>query len=247
MKSAKTLVLAGALSLSGALSGAMVTSAEAQSSDTKPAGGLSWNGEITRTNGGHLIGNPAAEAKVTEYISYTCPHCAQFTAQGDAALKLIYIPTGKVAVEIRHLIRDPIDWTAAVLANCGEAEKFTGNHTAFMTAQNTWLTKARSATPGQKQRWRSPDRTAARKAIAADLGFEEIMAQRGYSRIETAKCLADEKAAITLVMQSMEEAKRMRVSGTPSFALNGKLLNGTHNWPTLRQNIDAYFDRKKGE
>ncbi|MEP2736877.1 MAG: thioredoxin domain-containing protein [Erythrobacter sp.] len=248
MKLAKAALFGAAITVSAGMM--LSTGAGAQRSDRsaqKPVAGMKWNSVVTRKDGGHIFGNPNAAAKLKEYVSYTCPHCANFADQGDPALKLIYIPSGKVSVEVRHVIRDPIDWTAAVLAHCGEPEKFALNHAAIMSGQKDWLKIAQEATPGQQQRWGNPNRTAARKAIASDLGFEKIMERRGYSRIEIAKCLADEEAAVKLVMQSMEEAKEMNVSGTPSFALNGKLLEGTHSWPVLQQNLDAFFDAQKGQ
>ena len=45
---------------------------------TKPAP-RNWNQTITLTpQGTHLLGNPAAKVRLTQFISYTCPHCAHF-------------------------------------------------------------------------------------------------------------------------------------------------------------------------
>ena len=68
-----------------------------------------WGAKVTETDGGHLIGKPQAEGKLVEYMSYTCSHCATFARSGDGAIKMLYVPTGKVSYEIRHLIRDPVD------------------------------------------------------------------------------------------------------------------------------------------
>ncbi len=206
-----------------------------------------WSTFAARKDGGNILGNPDAAVKIKEYVSYTCPHCATFARQGDPVLKLYYLPTGDVSVEVRHIIRDPIDWTAAVLTNCGEPEKFAQNHSLFMGAQPKWLEEARKATTVQKQRWSNPNRTAARQAIASDLGFEELMESRGYSRVEIARCLADNETATTLVIQSMEEAKRMGVSGTPSFAIDGTLLEGTHSWQPLQMQIDKALTAKRDQ
>ncbi|MEP2551239.1 MAG: thioredoxin domain-containing protein, partial [Marinomonas sp.] len=163
----------------------------------------------------------------------------------DPALKLYYVPSGQVSVEVRHVIRDPIDWTAAVLTNCGEPSKFAQNHALFMGEQPKWLEEARSATTGQKQRWSNPNRILARKAIATDLGFDELMIRRGYSRVDIDRCLSDNEAATRLVIQSMEEAKRMNVEGTPSFAIDDTLLEGTHSWQPLQMRVDAALTAKR--
>ena len=45
-------------------------------------------------------------------------------------------------VEVRHLIRDPIDMTVAMLTNCGMPARFFGNHNMFLASQNTWIGRA---------------------------------------------------------------------------------------------------------
>lgn len=208
---------------------------------------VNWNNTVAQTNGGHLIGNPEAEAALAEFVSYTCPHCATFAANGDPALKLVYIQSGRLSLEIRHVIRDPIDWTAAVLTNCGAPAKFARNHSLFMQEQDKWLAKAKLASSAQQHRWSNTNRAAARRAIASDLGFYDLMTKRGYSRLETDKCLADNAAANLLVTQSITEAKRLGVTGTPSFALNDELLAGTHSWQPLRKQLDSFLLAKKGK
>src|SRR5690606_35752266 len=72
---------------------------------------MNWDTEVVPTEFGHRIGNPNAKVKLVEYLSYTCPHCAEFARQGEAPIKLGYLAPGKVSIEIRHLVRDPIDLT----------------------------------------------------------------------------------------------------------------------------------------
>ena len=44
-----------------------------------------WAATVTITaDGSHLLGNPRAATRVTEFVSYTCPHCAHFTKESDA-------------------------------------------------------------------------------------------------------------------------------------------------------------------
>lgn len=200
-----------------------------------------WNTTVVETDGGHRIGNPEAKVRLIEFVSYTCPHCANFARDGDGALQLVYIGSGKTSVEVRHVVRNPVDLTAAVLANCGPAAKFPRNHAAFMLAQDKWLPIAAGATAGQQKRWYTGDGTSRRKAIAGDLGFYEIMLGRGYRRTEIDRCLSDEAAATRIAEVSVRDAKKWGISGTPSFAINGTLLAGTHDWRMLQPQLDARF------
>lgn len=218
MNSVKVAILAGAMLLGGGNS-------------------ANWNATVAEVNQGHVIGNPEAETALTEYISYTCGHCADFARQGDPVIKLAFVHSGNLKLEVRHLLRDPIDLTAAMLAHCGAESKFPLNHSAFMTSQATWLGKAQNATEGQVQRWSNPDRAAARRALANDLGFYTLMEQRGYQRGNLDRCLNDEAKAQSLVSTTMADVKRLGLTGTPSFLLNGELLQGVHSWQALEPHL----------
>lgn len=202
-----------------------------------------WATTVVQSDGGHTIGNPDAVLKLTEYVSYTCPHCATFTREGEDAIKLAYVAPGKMKLEIRHLLRDPIDLAVTLLTNCGDPAKFPQNHSAFMLSHPQWMASATSATRAQRTRWSTGDDATRRRAIASDLGFYPIMEQRGYSRVQTDACLADEAKATSLADISKRDWDIPGMEGTPSFAINGRLLPQVHSWaglqPVLRARISA--------
>lgn len=199
-----------------------------------------WNGYVTQTEGGgHRLGNPAAKVAVIEFVSYTCPHCAHFQQESDGPLRLAYVVPGTVSVEVRPVIRNPLDLAATLLAECGPKEKFFGNHSAILSSQATWLGKVSSASEATQVRWRSGPVAQRMRAIAADTGLYEIMAKRGYDRVAADRCLADEAEARRIVDQSNAGSDAFGVTGTPSFALDGALLEGTHTWDTLQPQIAA--------
>lgn len=197
------------------------------------AAASNWNTTVVRADGAHMIGNPKATRVLTEFVSYTCPHCGDFARTGDEALKLGYVGPGKLRLEIRHIVRDPVDLTAATLAWCGTPAKFPRNHVALMHAQPRWLAKARSATRAQQLRWRSGDLPTRMRAIASDLDFYQIMEARGLSQAAADKCLSDPVLPNALAENSERDGTRFNVSGTPSFMLDGKLLPDVHSWPAL--------------
>jgi protein-disulfide isomerase len=200
---------------------------------------VGWNYTVTLTPaGGHVLGNPAAKVKLVQYVSYTCPHCAEFEVQSDGPLRLGYIASGKVSSELRHFLRDPVDLTVAMLTNCGAKEKFFLNHSAFMRSQKVWIGRIASSSEAQRIRWTSGTLSARTRAVATDFKFYEIMASRGYDRTSTDRCLADTAMAQRLAKQT-EEGNKLGVSGTPAFAIDGALLLATHDWALLRPQIDA--------
>jgi len=199
-----------------------------------------WLATVSLNGTGHRIGNPAAKVKLTEYVSYTCPHCADFNREAEGALQMGYLAPGKVNVEVRHLIRDPIDLTVAVLAHCGPASRFPQNHSAFMSGQSKWIGPLTSATNAQKQRWIAPG-AAGRQAIASDFGFYPIMERRGYSRAEVDRCLADDALVKQLAEESDKDWGKPGITGTPAFAINGVVMPGTHTWPVLSRQLDDFL------
>lgn len=196
---------------------------------------------VATTDGAHRIGNPEAKVKLAEFVSYTCPHCATFTREADDRIKLAYITPGNVNLEIRHLIRDPVDLTVVMLANCGPTSKFPQNHATFMLQQAKWIAPMGSATAAQRARWTSGDGPTRRRAIANDFGLYKIMQGRGYNRPELDRCLSDEAAATRFAEQSQKDWDRPGIGGTPSFSINGVVMPGTHTWDALEQQLNEFL------
>ena len=215
--------------------GTLALSASAQERPILPGG--NWGSMLAETDGGHLFGNPDADRKLIEFMSYTCSHCATFARNGEGAIKVAYVPSGRISYEIRHLIRDPVDLSAALLTHCGDASKFGGNHEAIMYRYDEWIEKARKTTQAQRSRWQFGSLSARFQAIASDLDFYDIMKTRGYERAEIDQCLTDEAKASALADRSAADAERYGITGTPSFVLDGELLEGTHDWSALEPQL----------
>jgi protein-disulfide isomerase len=199
-----------------------------------------WNTVVTVTpEDTHILGNPAAKVRLTEFISYTCPHCAHFEVEADAPLRVGFVAGGNGAVEVRHFIRDPVDMTVALLTNCGPASKFFLNHAAFLRNQSRWIAPLTRSSAAQRSRWTSGRFVQRTRAIAKDFGFYRIMASRGYSAVEVDKCLANEALANRLALATAEAQTKLLVRGTPTFALDGVVLAGTASWDALRPQIEA--------
>lgn len=233
-----TKILRLALPMAAAALASLAIGADAaparQTSAPAKAQGSNWSSMVAEHDGGYLIGNPEADNKLVEYMSYTCSHCYEFARTGDLAIRLMLVPKGKVSYEIRNLLRDPVDLTAALLTHCGDEDKFPANHTAILSRQSEWMETARKATQAQRTRWNFGTNAARWRAIASDLGFYDIMEARGYSRPALDRCLADDAKATALAETSQRDIEALGLKGTPSFVLNGKLLDGVYDWDTLK-------------
>lgn len=197
-----------------------------------------WSRTMLRTPAGtNVLGNPQAKVRLTQYVSYTCSECARFQVEADAVLQLAYVPSGRLAIEVHHVIRSPIDLTAAMLANCGAKERFFLNHSALLFGQARWLKPLSGASSVQRARWVHPDLGTRNRSIAADFKLYDLMATRGYDRQSVERCLTDQAMADRLEAQS-KAATTAGVTATPGFAINGKLLSNTHDWAGLRPQLD---------
>lgn len=194
-----------------------------------------WNLTYENTERGHRVGNPDAQLHLIEFISYTCPHCAHFEAESDAAMRALYLHEGLATVEVRSFIRNPVDLAATLVVECGAPEDFFANHRTMLFAHDRWMAKARGATEAQMQRWSTGPMSSRMRAIADDLDFHELMEPRGLSRTQIDRCLADDAKALEIVEAHEANNADFDIPGTPSFALNGQLLTGIHSWDGLQQ------------
>lgn len=188
--------------------------------------------------GTHLLGDPAAKIKLTEYISYTCSHCAHFHAEATAALQTTFVATGKGSVEIFPYIRNSVDLAAALLVQCGGPAHFVRLHDTFLNTQTQWATKISQINAAQQQRWDNGPVSGRLRAIAADLGFYQIMETNGVDRAQSDRCLGDEATAKRLAAQT-EAATAAGINGTPGFAIDGVVLTGTYDWEMLAPQLQA--------
>ncbi len=211
----------------------------------KPAAHPAWHALASRTNlvtvtpqGTHLLGDPAAKVKLTEYISYTCSHCAHFHQEATATLQTTFVATGKGSVEILPYIRNPIDMVAALLVECGGPTRFVRLHDTFLNTQTQWLARIEEINAAQRQRWENGPVGGRMRAMASDLGFYQIMENNGVDRVQADRCLNDEAAAKRIAAQT-QAATTAGVEATPSFAIDGVILTGTYDWEMLAPQLQA--------
>ena len=120
--------------------------------------------------------------RVHDYL-FAVRHIAR---QGDSAIRLAYVPTGRISYEIRRLIRDPVDLTAALLTHCGEPQ-----NSPAITKRSCIATRTdgegQKSTQAQRSRWQFGSHSARFEAIASDLDYD-IMRTRLRAARSTPAC-----------------------------------------------------------
>lgn len=211
-------------------------------SRTVASGG--WLNRIDVTdNLSHRIGNPDAPVKLVEYVSYTCPHCAHYQQESDPALRKNLIPKGRVSVTVTNFLRNPIDLTVAMLANCGDPKRFFVRNNAFFATQDAWMAKAEASSRDQQERWYQGSMPDRMRAIAGDLGLYQTMQGWGISRSQVDTCFASQPTLDKIKLQQ-QEVQRLGFTGTPSFAINGEAIDG-HDWASVAKAIDARLAQQR--
>ncbi|WP_260610016.1 DsbA family protein [Sphingomonas sp. IC081] len=197
-----------------------------------------WAATVTITaDGSHLLGNPRAATRVTEFVSYTCPHCAHFTKESDAPLRQGMVAKGQVALTITNLLRNPIDLTIAMLTTCGDPKRFVVRHNAFLATQDIWMAKLNTIGEDRQKLWYQGDIQTRMRTIAADFDFYSMVAPWGVTHAKADQCIND-KAAFAKLEQQQKTVQAVGANSTPSFVLDGKLLDA-HDWAGLSQALSA--------
>lgn len=193
-----------------------------------------WLSTVTVTDkGAHVLGNPAAPNKVVEYLSYTCSHCADFELKEAPTFKAQSVATSKASYEVRNMVLNSVDLTAAMLARCGGKGKFFGNQRHLFATQSVWLGKTKNISAETQAKLKTEDYAGFMIGAFDALGLGPIMQQRGITPAQAKVCLAD-KAALNAVINMTDAGAALGVRGTPSFMVNGVLQDHVHSAAELK-------------
>ena len=219
-----------AVALPAAFGAAQRTRSEGIRSDGPE--GRNWTETVVRTpEGGFRMGNPNASVKLVEYVSLTCPHCAEFAAQGGERLFQQHVRSGRVSVEYRNFTLNGFDLAAAFLSRCAAPRQyFTMSH-YLLLHQPEWLGRSQSLTDAQRAELRSATPIQAMQRLVPMLGLDRIAARHGINAAQQRACLADQ-AQLDRLGQMQQAAAGLGVGGTPTFFINGQLTQA-HHWAEI--------------
>ena len=212
---------------------------------TVPKGG-DWSDVINATpDGGVMMGDPNAKVHLIEIGSLTCPHCREFDEKGVPPLIANYVKTGIVSWEFRNYVRDAFDLTASLIARCNGAKSFFPLARAFYKDQDVWVDKIRNTPQDQIEQLQNlpPNQQFVELAKVAD--FQNWAAARGVPVAKTNQCLSDENTVNQLVQMTSDATTQFPdFPGTPTFILNGHMLEKTATWEQLEPQLRAVLGER---
>jgi len=204
-----------------------------------PAGTNYTEQFATSPEGGMIMGNPNARVKLVEYLSMTCPHCARFSEDASEPLRR-YVASGDVSYEVRNYIFNGLDLSAALLARCNGPASFFPIHEQLLSTQQDWAARGAQVDPAQLQNLPPAQQIT---AFAEAAGLPAFVRLRGVPAEKASQCLADQAAVQRLVSGTERAASKMRVTGTPTFFINGEMADDPNSngveWSELEPQLRA--------
>jgi len=187
-----------------------------------------WTKTVTSTPVGWRAGNPAAAAKLVEYGSPNCSHCAHFAEATDAQI-MAKVKTGRVSFEYRPYMIFPHDVAAALTARCVPLQRrfaFVHDYYANSSAITDKL-RAAMADSTQKaalEAAREEGIGAYNRKVMAITGMGSVAARYGLTPAMINRCVADQ-AGLDWLQKTQTAAKAADVRRTPTYELNGERLD----------------------
>lgn len=153
---------------------------------------------------GFALGDPQAPVTVVEFADFACEACGQFARDSWPAVHREFVETGKVRwrfIPFELGFRNSDEGIRA--AQCAvEQDRFWDMHDALYERQEEWIGD------------RKPEDEL--EAIAADMGLE----------MEAYRHCWDEELGKERTEDANDAAKDRGIRATPSFFVNGKLVQG---------------------
>jgi protein-disulfide isomerase len=192
-----------------------------------------WTQNIAKTpEGGFRMGNPEAPVKLVEYGSLSCPHCAEFEEQGAPTLRDKYVKSGQVSWEFRPYLLFPTDPGVSLLVNCQTEGSFFPAVEQLYKDQDSWIGKIRAMPKDQLDALGTMPPAQAAGIVARGAGLDEFFRQRGMPSAQIQSCLTD-PAGLEKIAEVKRKGDEAGVNGTPSFFINGKVVEGAAAWAAL--------------
>ena len=169
-----------------------------------------------------VIGNEDAKITIIEYASLSCSHCADFHTNTLETLKKEYIDTGKVKMVFRDY---PFNYPAllgSMVLRCIPENYRYDYMNALFKLQPDWVNKKNKKTIQE---------------------LYKIMQSGGMTKDEYDACIYNTELENEILKGVMEAQNQFNIKSTPSFIIDGKLIEGNKSIKEFRQIIDKILSQ----
>lgn len=174
--------------------------------------------------GARTLGDERAPVVIDEYVSLTCPHCAQFYQTTLPELEKRYVKAGKVKIIVHDYPLDGLALKAAAIARCMPAESYFPYIQLLFDNQAKWIGAG------------SPDKLLVQYARLG--GLDEDRAKF---------CLNDPNIQNAIVNERQAAQDTYDITSTPTFVFNKGVekLGGASDIDGFAVIIDRMLAHKK--
>ncbi len=164
----------------------------------------------------HAIGRADAPVTVVVFADFQCPACRVFSTTQELQLRDELVAQGQVRLVFRHL--------------------------AFIGAESVQAARASECAGEQDLFWKYHDKLyengdGENTGAFADDNLRRFAAELRLNEVQFGSCLSSKKYA-DLIAQEQTAARRLTVSATPRFFINGQKFQGLpRDYETLKQSI----------
>ena len=177
------------------------------------------NGEtvLDITEDDFIIGDTNAPITIIEYASLSCSHCADFHINTLDKLKKEYVDTGKAKIVFRNF---PFNYPAllgSMVLECIPNDVRYDYMNALFQLQPKWVV---------------------RENAKSTLELYKIMQSGGMTKEEFDVCINDKELEEKILQKVINAQNEFNIRSTPSFLINGILVEGNKSIKEFRQIID---------
>jgi protein-disulfide isomerase len=166
---------------------------------------------------GNSMGDPNAPVKIIAYIDFQCPYCQQYWHDTEPQIIATYVKTGKVYYELHFL--------------------------TFLGQESQDATKAAYCAADQGKFWEYHDilftnLTGENVGSYSEARLHQYAASVGLDVSAFSQCLQSD-TSLARITADKNSASQNNVNSTPSFLINGQLMEGAQPFDAFKQIIEA--------
>ena len=164
-----------------------------------------------------ILGDKNAPITIIEYASLSCSHCANFHQKTLPQLIKEYIDTGKIKIVFRDF---PLNYPAlmgSMALQCIDQEIRYDYISALFVLQSKWV---------------KPEIEIVKKELL------KIMQAGGMTKDQFNECLNNKDLEKKILQNIIDAQNEFNIGTTPSFLINGTLLEGNKSFKSFKKIID---------
>ncbi len=195
--------------------------AEAPETEQPPAAEVPPALDIAKLSVPRTLGKADAPLKVTEYASFTCPHCGHFHKESFKKLQTEFIDTGKLLLTFSDFPTNLPAVQASKVARCIPDENYFNFVSLLFQTQENWATK--------------PEYQKLLKQNALIAGIDEKTFEA---------CVNSEDLQKAILTEVEKANKEKGVDGVPTLIFDdGQKISGTMPYEEIKKIIEEKLSK----